>query len=91
MALNILSNHAANLAHRNLARAEEATNRSLLKLSSGQRVVSARDDATSMAIGVRLDSTASTITSGIVNVGHGNSMLQIADGGMATIDNILVR
>lgn len=91
MALNILSNHAANLAHRNLVRAEEATNRSLLKLSSGQRVVSARDDATSMAIGVRLDSTASSITSGIVNVGHGNSMLQIADGGMATIDNILVR
>lgn len=91
MALNILSNHAANLAHRNLARAEEATNRSLLKLSSGQRVVSARDDATSMAIGVRLDSTASAITSGIVNIGQGNSMLQIADGGMATIGDALIR
>ncbi|NIY76890.1 flagellin [Thalassospira sp. HF15] len=91
MASNIISNHAANLAHRNLARAEEATNRSLAKLASGKRVVSARDDATSLAIGARLNSTASAITSGIVNIGHGNSMLQIADGGMATIDGVLVR
>jgi flagellin len=91
MALNILSNHAASLAHRNLARAEEASERSLLKLSSGQRVASARDDAISMAIGMRLNSTASSITAGMVNVGQGNSILQIADGGMDVIDDILVR
>ncbi|MBO6803479.1 MAG: flagellin [Thalassospira sp.] len=91
MALNIISDHAANLAHRNLARAEEAANRSLAKLSSGKRVVSARDDAASMAIGSRLNSTASALTSGIVNIGQGNSMLQIADGAMATIDDVLVR
>ncbi|KZD00315.1 MULTISPECIES: flagellin [unclassified Thalassospira] len=91
MALNIISDHAANLAHRNLARAEEAANRSLAKLSSGKRVVSARDDATSMAIGARLNSTASALTAGIVNIGQGNSMLQIADGAMATIGDVLVR
>lgn len=91
MALNIISDHAANLAHRNLARAEEAANRSLAKLSSGKRVVSARDDAASMAIGSRLNSTATSLTAGIVNIGQGNSMLQIADGAMVTIDDVLVR
>lgn len=91
MALHIISDPAANLAHRNLARAEEAANRSLAKLLSGKRVVSARDDAASMAIGMRLGSTASSLTAGIVNIAQGNAMLQIADGAMATIDDVLVR
>jgi flagellin len=91
MALNILSDHAANLVHRNLARAEEASTRSLAKLVSGKRVVSARDDAASFAIGARLNSMTSSLTTGIVNIGQGNSMLQIADGAMATIEDVLVR
>ncbi|RCK20756.1 hypothetical protein TH8_18150 [Thalassospira profundimaris] len=65
--------------------------RSLSKLSSGTRVVSARDDAASMAIGARLNATTEALKTASVNVGQANSMLQIADGGMATIDNILVR
>jgi flagellin len=65
--------------------------RSLSKLSSGTRVVSARDDAASMAIGARLNATTESLKTASVNVGQANSMLQIADGGMATIDNILVR
>jgi flagellin len=65
--------------------------RSLSKLSSGTRVVSARDDAASMAIGARLNATTQALKTATVNVGQANSMLQIADGGMATIDDILVR
>ena len=53
MALNIISNYAANVAHRNLSNSDEMATRSLTKLSSGTRVVSARDDAASMAIGAR--------------------------------------
>jgi len=91
MALNIISNYAANLAHRNLAASDAAATRSLARLSSGTRVVSARDDAASMAIGARLNATAQALKTAAVNVGQANSMLQIADGGMATIDDILVR
>ena len=91
MALNIISNYAANVAHRNLTNSDTMATRSLAKLSSGTRVVSARDDAASMAIGARLNATTQALKTATVNVGQANSMLQIADGGMATIDNILVR
>ncbi|MBX2829554.1 MAG: flagellin [Rhodospirillales bacterium] len=91
MALNIISNYAANVAHRNLSASDEMATRSLSKLSSGTRVVSARDDAASMAIGARLNATTASLKTASVNVGQANSMLQIADGGMATIDDILVR
>jgi flagellin len=91
MALNIISNYAANVAHRNLSASDDMATRSLSKLSSGTRVVSARDDAASMAIGARLNATTEALKTASVNVGQANSMLQIADGGMATIDNILVR
>ena len=91
MALNIISNYAANVAHRNLAVSDEMATRSLSKLSSGTRVVSARDDAASMAIGARLNSQVQALKTATVNVGQANSMLQIADGGLATIDDILTR
>ncbi|KZB72174.1 hypothetical protein, partial [Thalassospira sp. MCCC 1A01148] len=91
MALNIISNYAANVAHRNLTASDEMATRSLSKLSAGTRVVSARDDAASMAIGARLNATTQALKTATVNVGQANSMLQIADGGMATIDDVLVR
>ncbi|RCK43563.1 flagellin [Thalassospira profundimaris] len=91
MALNIISNYAANVAHRNLTASDAMATKSLSKLSSGTRIVSARDDAASMAIGARLNATTQALKTASVNVGQANSMLQIADGGMATIDDVLVR
>ena len=51
MALSAISNFAANVAARNLAQSAEAATRSLAKLSIGSRVVTAKDDAASLAIG----------------------------------------
>ena len=68
MALNIISNYAANVAHRNLTASDTAATRSLSKLSSGTRVVSARDDAASMAIGARLNATTESLKTASVNV-----------------------
>jgi flagellin len=91
MALNIISNYAANVAHRNLQASDDMATRSLAKLSSGTRVVSARDDAASMAIGSRLNAESQSLKTATVNVGQANSMLQIADGAMGTVDSVLVR
>ncbi|MCH6576498.1 MAG: flagellin, partial [Proteobacteria bacterium] len=55
MALNIISNFAANVAHRNLIVSDRELSSSLAKLSSGSRVLSAKDDAASLAIGSRLN------------------------------------
>ncbi len=91
MALNLISNFAANVAHRNLVMSDAAATSSLTKLSSGQRVVSARDDAASLAIGSRLRAEVVAMRTASVNAGQAGSMLQIADGAMATISDILVR
>src|SRR3990170_480552 len=91
MALTVLSNYAANVAHRNLVAADNAATSSLTKLSSGTRVVSAKDDAAAMAIGSRLNSTVNSLKQASVNAGQGVSMLQIADGAMAKVNDVLIR
>jgi len=91
MALNIISNFAANVANRNLSKTDMQVSSSLSKLSSGTRVVSARDDAASLAIGSRLRSEVEALKQAKVNAGQAGSMLQIADGAMSTVSDILVR
>lgn len=91
MALNIISNFAANVAHRNLVRTDAAATASLAKLSSGTRVVSAKDDAASLAIGKRLESEIAALRQAQVNAGQASSVLQIADGALATQSDILTR
>ena len=91
MALNVISNFAANVAQRNLVMSDRAATSSLAKLSSGQRVVSAKDDAASLAIGSRLKAEVVAMRTANVNATQAGSMLQIADGAMATISDILVR
>jgi flagellin len=91
MPLNVVSNHAANVAHRNLLKTDMEATASLSKLSIGKRVVSARDDAASMAIGSRMNAEVRGLKQAVVNAGQANSMLQIADGAMSTVSDILTR
>ncbi len=91
MALNIISNFAANVAHRNLIVSDRELSSSLAKLSSGNRVLSAKDDAASLAIGSRLNAEVQAQKQARVNAIQASSMLQIADGAMAMVDSILVR
>ncbi|NKB20140.1 MAG: flagellin [Alphaproteobacteria bacterium] len=91
MPLNIVSNFASNIAQRNLGMSDAAATSSLAKLSSGSRVVSAKDDAASLAIGSRLNAEVVGLKQAAVNAGQASSMLQIADGAMAKTNDILVR
>jgi flagellin len=91
MALNAISNFAANVAIRNLSQSDEAATRSLAKLSIGSRVVTAKDDAASLAVGSRLHAEVIGLKQAAVNAGQAISMLQIADGAMTKINNVLLR
>ena len=91
MALSVVSNFAANVAHRNLTATDMKASSSLAKLSSGSRVVSAKDDAAALAIGSRLASEVTALAQAGVNAGQAGSMLQIADGAMARSNEILQR
>lgn len=91
MALNVISNFAANVAHRHLTETDMKMTDSLAKLSAGTRVISAKDDAASMAIGSRLAAEVSALNQARVNSGQAVSMLQVADGAMARANDILLR
>lgn len=91
MALNLISNYSAQVAHRNLANTDMAMSNSLAKLSSGSRIVSAKDDAASLAIGSRISSEVAALKQANVNAGQASSMLQIADGAMGTTQDVLTR
>lgn len=91
MALNVISNFAANIAHRNLKNSDAQATSSLNKLSSGSRVVSAKDDAASQAIGSALRAEVMAMEQATVNARQAGSLLQIADGAMANVTDILVR
>jgi flagellin len=91
MALNVISNYAANVAQRYLQRSDEAATRAVAKLSAGTRVLSARDDAASMAVATSIRSDIAGLKQAAVNTGQASSMLQIADGAMGTVTDILIR
>jgi flagellin len=91
MPLNVISNFAANVAHRNLAMSDSEATKSLSKLSAGTRVLTAKDDAASMAVGSRLRAEVSALRQASVNAGQAISMLQIADGAMSKTNDILTR
>jgi flagellin len=91
MPLNVISNYGANVALRNLQISDTKATNSLAKLSIGSRVVSAKDDAASLAVGSRLHAEVVGLKQASINAGQAISMLQIADGAMMKINNVLLR
>ena len=91
MGLNIISNFAANRALTNLTFTSGEATRSVAKLSSGSRVVTAADDAAALAIGSRLKAEVASLDQAVVNAGQATSLLQVAAGALARTQDILTR
>jgi flagellin len=64
---------------------------SVSKLASGSRIVKASDDAAGLAIGTRLLADVTVLRQSSVNAAQGASVLQVADGGLARIADVLQR
>ena len=89
--LAIKNNMMAANAARYLGKSYDALATSVERLSSGQRINSAKDDAAGMAVRELMRADISVIDQGVRNTQDGISMLQTMEGAMATIDNALVR
>ena len=85
------TNTAANTALRYLGQNQSMAASSLAKLSSGSRIVKASDDAASLAVGTRLKADVTALKQAATNAGQASSLLQVADGGMSRIADILQR
>lgn len=91
MAITFNTNLAALGAQRNIGIASNAASSSLSKLSSGSRVPQAKDDAAGLAIGSKLKSEVAGLTQASNNAAQAISLLQIADGALSTIGDVLQR
>lgn len=76
---------------RYIARARFSGDRSVDQLSSGLRINRAADDAAGLAVSASLDAHVRSLNAARGNTETGQSVLQIADGGVAEIQSMLVR
>lgn len=91
MGLRINTNTAALNAQRNLYGTKLALDKSLEKISSGYRINRAGDDAAGLAISESLRGQIRGLKQAWRNAQDGVSMIQVAEGGLQEISNILIR
>ena len=87
----IATNTSANTALIYLNRNSNDQAKSLAKLSSGSRIVTASDDAAGLAVASRLSADISTLEQAGRNTLQGRAVLQTADGALARVGDILQR
>ncbi len=91
MGLRINTNVASLNARRNLGKTRFELSRTLEKLSSGERINRAGDDAAGLAISENLKAQIRGLGQAERNAEDGISLVQIAEGALAEISNILIR
>jgi len=91
MGLRISTNIAAVSANRVLSKTNDAQSKSYQRLSSGQRITQAGDDAAGLSISENLRAQIRSMSEAEKNANNGVSLVQVAEGGLSEIGNILVR
>ena len=85
------TNVNASVAQNALVRNERSMNTAMERLSTGQRINSASDDAAGLAIGSRMTSQIRGLETGIRNANDAISMISTADGALVEVGNMLQR
>ena len=91
MGLRINTNMAAISANRSLTRISEEQSKVYQRLSSGQRITQAGDDAAGLSISENLRAQVRSMTQAERNANDGISFAQVAEGGLSEIGNIMIR
>ena len=85
------TNVNASVAQNALVRNERSMNTAMERLSTGQRINSASDDAAGLAIASRMTSQIRGLDAGIRNANDAISMISTADGALIEVTNMLQR
>lgn len=91
MSIVIRTNATAMRTLSSLNKSTRSLNENMVKLSSGQRINSAKDDAAGLAISQSLTAQTTSINQASRNSADAISALQIAEGAMGEVANSLVR
>jgi flagellin len=89
--LSIQTNVNSLVAQENLNVNNEFQSRTITQLTSGYRINSSGDDAAGLAVANQYRNSVSELTQGVSNGNDGVAQLQIMDGGMSNISQILDR
>ncbi len=85
------TNVNASIAQNALVKNERSMNTAMERLSTGQRINSASDDAAGLAISARMTSQIRGLETAVRNANDGISMIQTADGALIEVGNMLQR
>ena len=88
---SLINNLGSQSAQAKLTGTNNKLNSTLQRLSSGLRINKSGDDAAGLAIANSFRSDISVLSQGVRNANDGISTLQIIDGGLNTISNLLDR
>src|SRR5271165_2879059 len=91
MALGVLNNLSAIYAENNLNNTNSSLQTVLQQLSSGSRINSGADDAAGLSLVNGLNANAKALTQSSTNATEGVGLLQVADGALAQVTNLLNR
>lgn len=89
--MKISFNASAVIANNSLTRNENKLQESLARLSSGLKVVNAKDNPSGLAMSKRMNAQIEGINQATQNAGDGVSVIEIADGTLAEIHDMLQR
>ena len=91
MGLRIRTNVASLSAQKSLDDSTRENDASLERLASGKRINKSSDDAAGLAISNSLEARIRSIDAAKQNASNGISLLQISEGGLNEISNILIK
>ncbi len=89
--ISIQTNVTSLVAQQNLNTNTTAEGKTIEQLTSGYRINSSGDDAAGLAVANQYEADIGQLTQGVQNANNGVSTLQIIDGGLSNISQILNR
>lgn len=91
MGMRISTNVASLNAQRSMNGAQREIQKSFAQLSSGSRITKSADDAAGLSISENLKAVGRSMQQAMRNANDGISMVQVAEGGLNEISNIMTR
>ena len=91
MSLTISTNVASISAQKTMSSTKRELNKSYAQLASGSRITKAADDAAGLSISEKLKSNIRGYEQAKRNANDGISMVQVAEGSLGEVSNILTR
>src|SRR5260370_35222410 len=89
--ISIQTNSISLVAQKNLSVNTAFQSKTIQQLTSGYRINQAGDDAAGLAVANKFRSSIAELTQGVANGNDATAQLQIMDGGMSNISQILDR